>query len=292
MLYGAEFLSLEANLVTNYSQYVHVGYYSNHGAVNVTDANFCNVTLSYTHPGENDTVNIQVWLPTDTWNGRLQAVGGGGWQAGLYLPSLMGMAAAIGEGYSAISTDAGLGSAVTPTSWGLLSPGNVNLYLLQDLASVSLNDAAVIGKSISNSFYGQPPKYSYFTGCSQGGRQSLTLAQRYPDAFDGIAASSPAINWNEFFMEDLWPLFVMDTLGEYPPSCEVDAITSAAVQACDGNDGVIDGIISDPNTCNFDPMSMVGTTINCTNFGVDRQVSLAAATIVQAAVSTTIGFFL
>jgi hypothetical protein len=50
VLYGAEFLSLEANLVTNYSKYVNIGYYSNHGSVNVTDANFCNVTLSYTHP--------------------------------------------------------------------------------------------------------------------------------------------------------------------------------------------------------------------------------------------------
>ncbi|KAK3935404.1 putative feruloyl esterase [Diplogelasinospora grovesii] len=282
-LFGAEFLSLEANLVANYSKNVPIGYYVNHGAVNVTDVSFCNVTLSYTHPGQNDKVHVQVWLPTDTWNGRLQAIGGAGWQAGLHPAGLMGMTASIGEGYSTVSTDAGLGSETTPVNWGLLSPGNANLYLLQNLASVSLNDAAVIGKSITSSYYGQPPKYSYFNGCSQGGRQGLMLAQRYPDAFDGIAAAAPAINWNQFFVEDMYPSFLMDSLGAYPPSCEFNAITAAAIKACDAADGVVDGIITDEEACDFDPMSLVGTVINCTNFGAERPISSAAATIIQGA---------
>lgn len=74
----------------------------------------------------------------------------------------MGMIGAVGEGYSTISTDAGLGPQVEPTDWALVSPGNVNLYLLENLASVSSNDAAVIGKAITTSFYGEAPKYSYF----------------------------------------------------------------------------------------------------------------------------------
>ncbi|KAG9229201.1 feruloyl esteras-like protein B precursor [Amylocarpus encephaloides] len=280
-LYGAEFLSLETNLISNYSENVHSSFYSNHGSVNITNASFCNVTVSYTHPGRNDKINVQVWLPADSWNGRLQMVGGGGWQAGLSYFSLMAMTAAMGEGYSTVSTDAGLGSDATPVNWGLLSPGNVNLNLLQDLASVSLNDAAVIAKSITNSFYGQPPKYSYFSGCSQGGRQGLMLAQKYPEAFDGIAASAPANNWNSLLMTIAWPQFLMDSLKEYPPSCEFDAITTAAVEACDGKDGLVDGIVSD-DRCVFDPMTLVGKTINCTNFGTERQISPTAATIVQS----------
>jgi hypothetical protein len=292
-LFGAEFLSLETTLVQNYSRSIHAGLYSNHGAVNVVDATFCNVTVSYTHPGQNDTIFVQVWLPApaDTWNGRLQMVGGAGWQGGLTYAAIAGMTAAIGEGYATISTDAGLGSQATPEEWALLSPGNVNLYLLQDLTATSLNDASIIGKSISNSFYGQPPVYSYFTGCSQGGRQGMMLAQRFPDAFDGIAASAPAINWNNFFIADFWPRFVMNELGEFPPSCEFDAITAAVLSTCDGNDGLVDGIITDPNSCTFDVMSMVGQTINCTNFGTTRQISLAAANIIEATVSQVMFYF-
>ena len=284
-IYGVEFLTLEAHLVTNFSQFVRTGFYANHGSVNVSDATFCNVSISYTHPGENDAVKTQVWLPIGTWNGRLQAVGGGGWQAGLNYPALMGMSGAIGEGYSTVSTDAGLGSEMTPKKWGLVSPGNVNWYLLQNLASVSLNEMAIIGKSISESFYGVPPKYSYFTGCSQGGRQGLMLAQRYPDAFDGIAAAAPAINWNSFLVQDLWPSVLMDKLRAYPPSCEFDAITAAAIEACDAEDGVVDGVISHPETCKFDPMDIVGRTINCTNFGRNWTISSSAAEIVRETVS-------
>jgi len=282
---GAEFLSLEADLVANYSRNIAIGMYVNHGPVNVTNVSLCNITVSYTHPGESDTVNVQVWLPTDTWNGRLQAIGGAGWQAGLHYAGLMGMAASVGEGYATVSTDAGLGSEVTPANWGLLGEGKPNLNLLRNLASVSLNDGAVIAKSVTTRFYGEPPKYSYFTGCSQGGRQGLMLAQRYPDAFDGIAAAAPAINWNSMAMQDLYPSFLMDLLGEYPPSCEFDALTTAAIEACDGNDGIVDGIITDGEACNFDPMSMVGTTINCTNFGTERQISSAAAIVIQGAAS-------
>jgi feruloyl esterase len=284
-LFGAKFLSLEANHISNFSQSVPIGFYVNHGAVEVVDTSFCNVTVSYTHPGQNDSVNVQVWLPSDTWNGRLQAIGGSGWQAGLHYAGLMGMKAAVGEGYATVGTDAGLGSQTSPVDWALLSEGNVNQYLLQNLGSTSLNDASVIAKDIINSFYGQQPRYSYFNGCSQGGRQGLMLAQQFPDAYDGIAASAPAINWNQLFVEDIWALFLMDTLGEYPPSCEIDAITDAALAACDGKDGVVDGVITDPENCDFDAMSLVGTVINCTNFGVERPISSAAATVVQGVVS-------
>jgi hypothetical protein len=166
-LFGAEFLHLEASLVSNYSQYVHEGYYLNHDSLNVSDVSFCNVSLAYTHPGQSDTINVQVWLPTVTWNGRMQGVGGGGWSAGMAPFSFTSMAGAVGEGYMGVTTDGGH-SSDNPSDWALLSPGNVNLYALQDFGSVSLNDAAVIGKELAKSFYGRPPRYSYFSGCSQG----------------------------------------------------------------------------------------------------------------------------
>jgi feruloyl esterase len=276
-------LSLEANIVTNYSQDLPL--YINHGSVDTTNLNFCNVSVTYTHPGENDTVNVEVWLPTDKWNGRIQAVGGGGWAAGLFSLSYASMAGAIREGYATLSTDAGLQTndpSSDANSWALLSPGNVNLFLLQNLGTVSLNDAAIIGKSVVKSYFAEPAKYSYFSGCSQGGRQGYALAQRYPDAYDGIAASAPAINWAEAITGMYGPSFFMNQLGQAPIPCELTAITAAAIAACDGDDGVIDGVISDPEKCTFDPQTLVGTTINCTDIGSNIKISAAAVAVAKA----------
>ncbi|KAF2194560.1 tannase and feruloyl esterase [Zopfia rhizophila CBS 207.26] len=275
-VFGAQFLSVEASLVQNYSQYVPSQIYPNHDSINATNLRFCNVTVTHTHPGQNDTLITQVWLPiAPKWNERMQAIGGGGWVAGLFYVSFAGMAGAVAEGYAA--------------------PWNVNLYALQDFASVSLNDAIIIGKSLINSYYGQPPKYSYWSGCSQGGRQGVMLAQRYPNALDGIAASAPAINWPELFGGMYFPQQVMNEMGSYPHPCELDALTIAAIKACDSNDGLADGIISDPDACHFDPYSLIGSTINCHDSNTSIKISKAAAVATEAAwtgVKTSNGSFL
>ncbi|ATY60496.1 feruloyl esterase b precursor [Cordyceps militaris] len=267
---GAEFLSLKANVVSNVTGHVPVGAYLNHGDATLAGVNYCNITVSYTHPGQGDRLTVQAWLPIDTWNGRLQAIGGGGWQAGLNYAASLSMRGAVGEGYATLTTDGGLGTSQSPADWGLLSPGNVNLYDLQNLASTSLNDMSIIGKSLVEEFYGRPPRYAYFNGCSQGGRQGLMLAQRYPAAFDGIAAAAPAINWTKFFMTGA---------DSVPPPCEFNAIRAAAIRACDMNDGVPDGIIS--GRCDFDPHCVVGRVINCTDFGQLRRISAQAADIME-----------
>jgi len=121
----------------------------------------------------------------------------------------------------------------------------------------------VIVKELIKSFYGRPTQYSYWSGCSQGGRQGLVLAQRYPDAYNGIAAAAPAINWAQFIPAASWAQVMMSIAGQYPPKCEVDALTDAAVAACDPLDGVTDGLISDMSKCSFDPFTLVGETAPC-----------------------------
>jgi hypothetical protein len=110
------------------------------------------------------------------------------------------------------------------------------------------------------------------------------LAQRYPTAYDGIAAGAPAIYWTEFFPYLQWLQQVMNMLDAYPYGCEFDAITAAAISACDELDGVVDGVIAETAVClsTFNPFSLVGTSINCTQAGGTVKISAAAATVVNA----------
>ncbi|KAF4219603.1 hypothetical protein CNMCM8980_002750 [Aspergillus fumigatiaffinis] len=283
-------LGVSAIPVLNYTGYSPAEYAYNHPSITAENIDFCNITISYTHNGEGDHINIETWLPLDTWNGRLQAVGGGGWVAGRFPLSYFSMNGAIAQGYVTTTTDAGLldpnGQIVyTPDSWALNSNGTANLVALKNLASVSLGDQAVIVKELIKNFYGRGPDYSYWSGCSQGGRQGLMLAQQYPDAYDGIAASAPAIYWSQFFAASIWGQVVMNNLGaEVPANCEFDYITDQFIAACDALDGDKDGLVSfnDESTCPFDPFALVGTEIECHDTNATRIVSLAAAQVANA----------
>ena len=223
---------------------------------NWTGLNFCNVTVTYSHKGYNDKINVQVWLPLDDaeWNGRFQGTGGGGYIAGLGAEALT---PALAAGYATACTDAGLDS-LDAKSWALTRRGQVNQRLLENFASTSLNELAMIGKAVTRSYFGEAPKHSYWTGCSTGGRQGMMLAQRYPTAFDGVLAMAPAINWPEFEFAEFWPQQVMNTLNYYPEACELEFLTQSAVEACDSLDGVQDEVISSPQACTFDPRTLVG----------------------------------
>lgn len=268
---GTQTLSLTAEPVTNFSLDIPQSGYPSHDARNVTNLNFCNVSLYYTHPGEGDYINVQVWLPLDGWNQRLQGAAGGGFLAGLTVTPQVG---AVSDGYAVVSTDAGH-KVEDGSAWALISPGNVNLYALQDFASVSLNDVAAIGKSITESFYGQPPIRSYWNGCSGGGRQGLMIAQRYPDAFDGILAASPGINFNTALTGGMYYPILLQQKGVVPTPYEIYALSLAPIAACDALDGVVDGIISDPAQCHFDPFTLVGQTFNV--LGVNTTITEAGA---------------
>ncbi|CAK4033257.1 Hypothetical predicted protein [Lecanosticta acicola] len=277
-VFGARILSVDANPVFNHTSYtakdqgIHLeGTWSN--------LNFCNVTVTYTHPGRDDYINIYIVLPFEGWTGRFLGVGGGGWMTGSPPDSL---APLTQQGYAAASTDGGHSLySRSAGDWILHSPGNVNLNLLQDFASAGLDDLAVIGKGITRLFYEKEVRKSYWSGCSTGGRQGLMLAQRYPDAFDGILAVAPAVNWATLLVAEFWPQQVMNRLGYYPSRCELDAITAAAVEACDGMDGVEDGIISFPGRCNFDAGEAVGRQFECK--GSKQKVSKEGAEVANAA---------
>jgi feruloyl esterase len=191
------------------------------------------------------------------------------------------MLAAVAQGYTAVATNGGWTSN-NPRGFALLRPGEVDIKSLKHFASTSLNDLSIIGKSVIKSFYGQPARYSYGNGCSQGGRQGFMLAQQYPRAFSGIAASSSAIRWASLMPAGFWAQALMHDMGKYPNPCEVSTLSAAAMKACDGNDGVMDGLISDPDSCHFDPYTLVNTTTSC--FGTKNiKISKEAAYLAHTA---------
>jgi hypothetical protein len=192
------------------------------------------------------------------------------------------MSGAVAQGYATVTSNGGVPSEF-PSDWALMSPRNVDYFALNKFASVALHDAALAAKSVITSFYGKGPAYSYWSGCSQGERQGRTFAQRYPDVFDGIAASAPAINGPQFFVADYFPQQVMNEIGQYSHPCELDALTTAAINACDGNDVAVDGTISDPDSCFFDPFPMVGTPVSRTSDTTSITISHAAAAVANAA---------
>lgn len=277
---GVEVHSLTAVPVTNFSRSINEQYVS-HYPQNLTSLNFCNVSISYTHPGQHDTVNIQIWLP-DSWNGRFLGTGGGGFAGGEIQRGALALG--VSQGYATVATDGGhdrsFGVATAP--WAQVSPFNVDQYALHNFASMSLLDMTVLGKSLTTTFYGSEPRYSYWNGCSTGGRQGFMLAQRYPGSYDGILAAAPGINWDRMLAATLYPQVVMNNLSYYPSACELNAISSAIVAACDGDDGAEDGILSAPWLCNFNYSSIVGTTVTCED-GDTLDITSAAVQIAESA---------
>jgi feruloyl esterase len=193
-------------------------------------------------------VRFEVWLPTQTWNGKFQGVGNGG-TAGVI--SYAALRTALTRGYATASTDTGhVSSGSFDSSWALNRPD-----LIADFGHRGLHVMTVNGKEITRAFYGKSANYSYYVGCSKGGQQGLMEAQRYPADYDGIIAGDPANNWTRFYAgSHLW--YSIATLKDpesYIPASKTQILGDAVTAACDAIDGIKDGVLDDPRKCHFDP---------------------------------------
>jgi feruloyl esterase len=222
--------------------------------VDADNPGICRVVATTTHPPAGDAVQIWIAIPTSNWNGRFLGTGGGGFVGGN--PASLNQPAALGFAAGATDTghEGGSGSFALDTS------GRLNWQAIRNFAHVGIHEMTVTGKALTEAMYGVPPRYSYFNGCSTGGRQGLMEAQRYPQDYDGIASAAPAINWTKLLMQSLWGSMLMNNLSNPVPSCKLAAATAAAIAACDGIDAVQDGVIEDPQRCTFDPGALVGTS--------------------------------
>jgi pimeloyl-ACP methyl ester carboxylesterase len=209
---------------------------------------FCRVALTVS-----PAINIEVWLPKTTWNERYRGEGGGGYAGSI---SYGGLVQGINAGYATSSTDTGhVGGS---GSFAFNPDGTLNWGLIEDFAERSLHELAIKSKIVINAYYGEAPKYSYWNGCSTGGRQGLMAVQRFPEEYDGLILAAPAINWERFIAAELWPQVVMkEELGRAIGNAKLNRVTADAVAACDKADGVEDGVINDPRKCDYDPAASV-----------------------------------
>lgn len=195
-------------------------------------------------PSSDSDIKIEVWMPLSGWNGKYQAVGNGGWSGSI---AIRAMEEALQQGYATSSTDTGHEGA--SASFALGHPEK-----LIDYAYRSEHEMTVKAKAIIAAFYGREPKYSYWNGCSAGGKQALKEAQRFPQDFDGIIAGAPGNNWTGRAIYSMWVAQALhaDEASYIPPE-KYPLIHNAVLEACDALDGVRDGLLEDPTRCHFDP---------------------------------------
>ncbi len=215
---------------------------------------FCDVTITQPDQAGNP-LHTDLWLPS-SWNGRFQGVGGSVYACG---PWFYELAPAIRAGYAAAATDCGVPPADLRTAGWALKNGQLDWPLIHDFAYAGIHDMTVTGKAVTRLFYRSPPRYSYFNGCSTGGREGLEEAQRYPADYNGIVSGAPAINWTQFIPAEIWPQLVMNLARDFLPDCKEAAFTNAAVRAC----ATSGGVITNPSACHWDPARLVGVMTPC-----------------------------
>ena len=204
---------------------------------------FCRVLLTLKPTADSD-IKSEVWLPLTGWNGKFQQVGNGGWGGSIqYTP----LALALKNGYAAASTDTG--HAGDSAKFALGHPEK-----LIDFGYRAVHETAVQSKSTIAALYGTAPRFSYFSGCSGGGRQAFMEAQRFPEDFDGIIAGAPGYNRTaQSFQLVLAAQATLSDPASFIPASKYPVLHEAALKACDAQDGVTDELISDPLRCKFDP---------------------------------------
>jgi len=206
---------------------------------------FCRVAAEI-RPTPDSKIKFEVWMPASGWNGKFMGVGNGGWSGEIWYPF---MGVALRRNYATASTDTGHEGSSTNADFVVGHPEKV-----VDFAYRAVHEMTVEAKAIIAAYYGGAPKFSYWQGCSSGGKQGLKEAQRFPTDYDGIIAGAPANNWIPFLASGLW-IWQANHNGTTQVLSEdkLRLLHKAALDTCDSRDGVTDGVIGLPESCHFNP---------------------------------------
>ena len=236
------------------------------------DATFCRVQ-GVARPSADSEIKFEVWLPATAqgWTGRFKLNGTGGYAGAIPYPRL---AQDVADGFVTAGSNMGHDGGEGP-AWTLNHPEKVKDWGLRAHYFV-----ATAAKALAHAYYAKPVRHSYFEGCSNGGRQAMMMAQRYPELFDGIAAGAPS----QFYPEILTWLAYSGKLqtpvqGQPPvmPAAKRQLLSRASHAACDAQDGLADGQITNPRVCSFNLSALRCTVGDGPDCLTDPQVAVAQA---------------
>lgn len=218
---------------------------------------FCRVN-AILKPVPGSRIEIELWLPKD-WNGKLLGIGSHGF-GGNFERGDMGMA--LHRGYAVVTSDLGHSSRDRERQGGF-NVGDASFAVgndvaIDDFAWRATHEMTVAAKTLVRRFYGKAPRRSYFDGCSNGGRQAMREAQQFPADYDGILAGSAAMNWTRSFAATAryFQAGILPSGAKITPA-KLTIAEQGAIAACDRLDGVADGLVSDPQRCNWRPAALI-----------------------------------
>jgi feruloyl esterase len=219
--------------------------------------------------GQPGMIGIDLTLP-DSWNGNYMAEGNGVYCSPASFVTLSGDQW-LEAGYAVSQDDCGHtgfpNALVSPWVTNPDPPPALNWNRIDDFGYLAQHLTAVESKVVIDDYYGDRAQYSFWNGCSTGGRQGLMEAQRYPTDFNGILAGAPALNWDQFMVAQMWPQLVMEWNNDYLPTCKENLVNTALQSQCHDQDGQVDGVF-DPRTCDVLAVlrSLTGTVTPCGTF--------------------------
>lgn len=243
-------------------------------AATATEPLYCKVNATIA-----PQLHLELRLPQQ-WNGKLYYEGGGGYNGSI--PPLQGPSLnALQKGYATVNSDSGHTGDGLSAAFALNDPLAAQLF-----GSAAVPTVLSSAREMVAAAYGKPPEKSYFEGCSEGGREALMAAQRDPNLFDGIIARAPGHNWTGFMGHWNRNARAVAAPGGQFTSAKLALLAKGVRDACDAQDGIADGIVSNPRACNFDP-----TVLRCAG-GVDAgDACLSDAQLAVVASRTTAASF-
>lgn len=242
---------------------------------NVT-VDFCEVSFSYNHQNLDDQIVVDYYFPSPAnFQNRFLATGGAAYEIN------------NGSGGADMTGGVSLGAVTGYTDggfpyWGgtdfdeviLLGNGTANWPAIYNWAYQSIAEMTQLGKIFTNRFYGtnstatttnSTAPYTYYMGCSEGGREGMSQVQRAPELYDGIIVGAPAMRYGQQQVNHIASPVQIQSIGYYPPSCVFETFVNATIEACDGLDGKTDGIVARSDLCaqSFNVSSMLGKSYSC-----------------------------
>jgi feruloyl esterase len=254
---------------------------SDTATVNATEVagSGCQVAIEITDTsdprgGQPGMIGIDLTLP-DSWNGNYMAEGGGVYCGPASFVTLAGDQW-LAAGYAISQDDCGhtgfSNALVSP--WVINqnqstnpSPLGLNWNRIDDFGYLAHHLMAVESKFVIDRYYASRAQYSFWNGCSTGGRQGLSEAEKYPTDFNGVLAGAPALNWDQFMVAQMWPQLVMEWNNDELSPCKENLVNTTLQAQCHDQDGQVDGVF-DPRTCDVIGIlhSLIGTSTPCGTF--------------------------